>query len=290
MSQLKSNHKMEYVILLDLLAKAISVTKVSSISDVDERRRLGDAHKLTNKFVNHASTVLYLSHGTVVRDLPSFKQFSFVDSASIDVLTRTAMEAFLVFHYVFFSPNNVEEKNYRYWCYEVAGLAERQNLPESIIENEQQKMKEKEILEEIRSKLESNIIFQGLTDSQKTRFFQGKKRDLWRWSPDVRKVLSWYDIGINAGFSDMLASLMYRHLSGSTHSSSLSVLQIAQALVNKETEKLIASSIDTMNVIIANMIQEYCGLFPGARDVLRDSGASNSVEVWVNIGRQLDED
>jgi len=290
MSQLESNHKMEYVILLDLLAKAISVTKVSSISDVSERERLLDAHKLANKFVNHASTVLYLSHGTVVRDLPPFKQFSFVDSASIDVLTRTTMEAFLVFHYVFFSPNEVEEKDYRYWCYKAAGLAERQNLPEGIIEHKQQKMKEKEVLEEIRSKLESNIIFQGLTDSQKARFFQGKERDLWRWNPDSRRVLSWHDIGIDAGFSDMLASLMYGHLSGFAHSSSLSVLQTAQALVNKETEKLIGSSIDTMNVMIANMIQECCGLFPEARDVLRDSGASDFVEVWVEIGRRLDED
>jgi len=289
MAQYKRGDKGEYLILLDLLAKAINTVKVSSISDVSERERLRNAHNLANKFINHTSTVLYLSDGTIVKNLPSFEKYSFVDSASIDVLTRATMEAFLVFHFVFYAPKMEEEKDYRYLVYKAAGIAERQTYLASIFEHEQQKAEEKKVLEELRAKLESNIIFQGLTEKQKERFFQGKERDLWRWSPDVRKVLSWYDIGIDAGFSDMLASLMYRHLSGHAHSGSLAVLQTAQALVNKETEKLTDAAIDTMKILISNMIHEYCGLFSEAQDVLRDSRLSEFVELFVNVGRKLGE-
>jgi len=289
MAQTMNEKIQEYVILLDLLAKAINTVKVSSISDVSERERLRNAHNLANKFINHASTVLYLSDGTIVKNLPSFEKYSFVDSASIDVLTRATMEAFLVFHFVFYAPKMEEEKDYRYLVYKARGITERQTYPASIFEHEQQKAEEKKVLEELCAKLESNIIFQGLTEQQKSRFFQGKELNLWRWNPDVRKVLSWYDIGIDAGFSDMLASHMYGHLSGYAHSSSLSVLQTAQALVNKETEKLTGASIDTVKVLIANMIEEYCQMFPEAQKVLKDSGASNFVQVYVNVGKRLGE-
>lgn len=283
-----NNRKEEYVILLDLLNNMISTIKVSAISDNRERERLTYAHLLANRFSQYASTVLYLLSGTRVCELPSFRECSFIDIASIDVLTRAAMETFLVFHYVFYAPTKMEEeKNYRYWCYRAAGIAERQNLPEATYEHKQTKAKDKKELDELRNKLDSNINFQSLKDSQKRQIFEGKGK--WKWKPGIKKHVSWRDIAIDAGFSKMLASLMYGHLSGSAHSSSLSILQTAQALVNKETEKLIGASINTMNVLIANMIQEYCGLFSNAQDVLLDSGASNFVEVWVNIGRRLDE-
>ncbi len=287
MSHLETNHKLEYVKLLDLLVKAISVTKPSSISDGDERERLTYAHLLANRFSQYTSTVLYLLSGTKVFELPSFREHSFIDSASIDVLTRAAMEAFLGFHFVFYAPKTKEEKDYRYLTYKATGIAERQNYPDGIFEHKQQKSTDKEVLKKIRDKLESNITFRGLNNKWKTRLFQGEKLNLWRWNPDGKKFLSWYDIGIDAGFSKMLALYMYSHLSGSAHSSSLSVLQTAQALVNKETERLIGSSIDTMNILSANMIQEYCALFSEAQDVLQNSGETDFVQVWVNIGCRL---
>lgn len=281
------DRKQEYVILLDLLARAINANKGFSTSDISDGERLLDAHYLANKFIGHALTVLYLSRGTSAQDLPSFKQFSFIDSASINVLTRATMEAFLVFHYVFFAPPAVEEKDYRYWCYKAAGFAERQNLPKGTYEHEQQKEEEQKALEEIRDKLESNRILHSLRDGQKRQIFEGKGG--WRWKPDGKGRVSWRDIAIDAGFSKMLATHMYMHLSGHAHSSSLSVFQSQKALLNKETEQLIGSSIDTMKVLTANMIQEYCRLFPKALTVLRESGASQFVEMWVHIGRRLDE-
>lgn len=286
--QFKMESRQEFPKLLDLLARVIDANKGYSVNDISDGKRLLDAHYLANRFLGYVFTVLHLSHGTNVQDIPSFK-FSFIDSASIDVLTRAVIEAFLVFHYVFFAPTTTEEKNYRYWAYKATGIAERQSLPEAAYEHKQTKAEDKKELNKLRCKLESNEVFQTLTEKQRARIFEGKERNIWRWNPDVKKVLSWNDIAINAGFSEMLASDMYRHLSGHAHSSYLSVLQTEQALINKETEQLIQGSIATMDILIANMISEYCALFPKVQDVLRESGSSDLIEVWIHIGHRLGE-
>lgn len=285
MARLEMDNKQEYVILLDLLARVIHASEGFSISDISDGERLWDADGLAKKFFTHALTVLYLSHRTK-QELPSFK-FSFTDLASIDVLTRAALDAFLTFHYVFFAPAATEEKDYRYWSYKAAGLAERQNLPVTTSEHKQKIAEEKKKLDEVQDKLELNKVFQSLEDNQKRQIFKGKGE--WKWKPHGRGRVSWREIAIDAGFSEMLASHMYRHLSGYVHSSSLSVLQINQAYENKEENRLIEASIGTINIVAANLIREYCGLFPWAQDVLsKDPEGNDIVEVWIQIGRGLD--
>ena len=254
MVELKMDSKQEYRKLLDLLARVIHASEGFSISDISDGERLWDADGLAKKFFTHALTVLYLSHRTK-QELPSFK-FSFIDSASIDVLTRATMETFLVFHYVFFAPQTKEEKDYRYWAYKAAGITERQSIPIITEETRRTLDNDRLVLDKLRDKLKSNAVFQNLTETQKTRFFEGKERNLWRWKPDVKKVLSWQEIATDAGFSEMLASHMYRHLSGYVHSGSLSVLQINQAYENKEENRLIEASIGTINIVAANLIRE----------------------------------
>ena len=276
MAQIKAREN--YVILLDLLAKANDSVKEPSISDVTERERLLDAHRLANKFIGHALTVLHLSRGYKVKELPSFQPVNFTDSWSIDVLTRTAMEAFLTFHYVFYAPATKVEKDCRYWAYKAAGIAERKNAPASTEEYRQKQVEEQKELDKLHKWLKSNTVFQSLTDKQKNRILGGE----WR-------LKSWREIAIDARFSNMLASHIYSHLSGYAHSSHMSVLQVSQALENKDMDMLVEPSIDIMSILNANMIWEYCELFPKAQDVLRGSGASNFVEVWIDIGRRLDE-
>ena len=287
MAQLGIDYKSEYVKLLDLLARVNNANEGFSSSDISDGERLWYANILANKFTGHALTILHLSHGTVIQDLPSFPKHNFPDSASIDVLTRATMEAFLVFHYVFYAPTTAEEKDYRYWAYKAAGLAERQNFPTITEEGRQTLDNDKIELNELRNKLESNKVFQALKDFQKRQIFEGEGK--WRWKPGYKRHISWREIAIDAGFSKMSASQIYSYLSGSAHSSSLSILRMAQALENKEPEKLIEPSINTMNIVIANMIREYCALFPRAQDVLtKDLEGSNLVKQYIQIGRELD--
>ena len=281
MARLEIDSKQEYIKLLDLLAQVNDANEDFSSSDISDGERLWYANIAANKFISYALTILHLLDNTNVQVLPSFPhpiKIIFGVSASIDVLTRATMEAFLVFHCVFFAPTKADEKKFRYWSYKAAGIAEWQNLLESISEHEQEKAEEKKELNELRERLKSNTVFQSLTNNQKKRILKGE----WR-------LLSWREIAIDAGFSKMLASPIYRYLSGSAHSSSLSNLRMAQVLINKEPEKLVQNSINTMTILIANMIREYCALFPRAQDVLtKDLEGSNLVEQYIQIGRELD--
>jgi hypothetical protein len=53
------------------------------------------------------------------------------------------MEAFLVFHHIYYSPSSRDESEFRYLIYKVIGLAERQGLPEGTFEHQGQKIEEK---------------------------------------------------------------------------------------------------------------------------------------------------
>jgi len=279
LEQFRLKIKQDYVRLLDLLCRVLRESSPLSTTDLEDRERLSIAQGLIDKFVNHAVTLLYLSHGTK-QDLSSFKFDSYLyDFASIDVLTRVLLEACLTFHYVFYTPQTKEEKDYRYWAYKAAGIAERQNFPASTGEFREKLAAEREELDELRSKLESNAVFQSLTNNQKKRILKGE----WR-------LKSWREIAIDAGFSRILASDMYRSLSGQAHSSFLSVLQSLEIQKTKKQEETIISSMGITNPLIASMVREYCWLFPKVQDVLsKDSEGSDIVNWWIQIDRTLDE-
>ena len=275
MEQFKMKIKEDYVKLLDLLARVRAADNHLSFGDADDNERLAIARGLTNKFIEHAVTIVYLSQGTNL-DLPSFK-FSLVDSASIDVLARASLEAFLVFHYVFYAPTTKEEKNYRYWGYKAAGMAERENFPTK--DYRQKQAAEKKELDKLRERLKSNTVFRSLTDNQKKQVLRGQ------W-----KLPSWRVIAIDAGLSEMIASHMYSSLAGYAHSSMLSVVQMAEAHRDREEEELVNTSMGIMNVVMARMVSEYCELFSRAQKVLgADHGGWEIVGWWIQIDRSLND-
>ena len=277
LEQFRAQSKQEYKKLLNVLALVMRASSPLSTTEVGERERLSMAQGLSNKFIEHAVTILHLSHGTNL-NLPSFK-FSFVDFASIDVLTRASLEAFLTFHYVFYVPQTKEEEDYRYWTYKAAAIVERQDFPTVTEEFEQNRAEDGEEFTQLREKLKSNAVFQSLTEKQKKRILRGE----WR-------LKSWREVAIDAGLSEMLASHVYRILSGRAHSSFLSVLQSVETQKTKNQEEDIIISMSIMNPVIANMVREYCGLFPKAQEVLsKDSEGSGIVDWWIQIDRSLNE-
>lgn len=268
--------KRGYVVLLDLLARLIDANKEYSIDEADDRDRLYGAHCLANKLIEHAYTILYLSHGTHVEDIPSFT-FTFLDSPSVDVLARTTFEAFLVFHHVFFSPITADLRLFRYLCYKAAGMAERQGVPAYTEEQKKKLAEERAILDELFLKLKSTKSFQNLSGKQKREILKG------RW-----RLQGWQEIAKDAGFGQMLGSDMYRHLCGYAHSSWLSVIQVSQATLRKETELLVIPAMNSVNLVMSRMIFEYCATFPKVKDVLdRDTKGKATAEAWLTMSAGL---
>ena len=255
--------------LLDLLGRVLDANKGLPVSN----EREWYAEGLANKFFNHAFTVIRLSVTKNILDLQS-RQIEISALASVDVLTRAAFEAFLVFHYVFFMPKTEEEQDYKYLVYRLGGIMERQNLPANSDEFKQKLIEDRQAIADIRKKLESNTIFQSLSEKQKQTILKG------RW-----RSLSWSDIAKEAKLDVLLASHAYRQLCGYAHSSSLSVLQIKQAFKKGEENALTEASIIIINIMTANIVYEYCELLPQAKDILsNDQKGLDLVTRWVRVG------
>ncbi len=282
--QLEKDFKQEYVRLLDMLVKVIYANRDLSVSDINDGERLESAHALASKFFGHALTVLYLSYGTN-QELPSLKWHS-VDFASIDVITRAALEAFLIFHHVFYASAEPEEKNYRYWTYRAEGMANRQSIG-AFAGTKKERQQFEEEKKGLAARLESNQIFQSLSTKQKGQVFEGN--GMWRWKPDNKKRLAWRAIGIEAGFGKVLANNIYNILCGAAHSTSIGVRQTFPTLNKRGEEHLYAGTVAIMNIVTANLIQEYCELFSGVGTISsKDIRESKLVNKWIQRGRTLD--
>lgn len=261
------NAKNDCLKLLDLLGRVLEANKGTATD------REWYAEGLANKFFDHAFFVIYLSEGANTLNLPS-RAIKISGVASIDVLTRAAFEAFLTFHYVFYTPKTDEDKDYRYCAYILAGLKDRQDFPADTDKQKRILANDTKAIEEISDKLRSNAKFQGLIAGQKDKVLKGN----WR-------LRSWRKIAEDADLSKILASDMYGHLCGIAHSSSLSVLQIKQAYEKHEEKLLIEPSIIVINITAANMIREYCELFVQSKNVLsQDQEGINLVDLWIQIG------
>lgn len=255
--------------LLDLIAVILNANK--GFRPATEREWYAEG--LANKFVNHAFTVIRLASTQNILELPSQK-IEISALASIDVLTRAAFEAFLVFHYVFFMPKTEEERDCKYLAYRLGGILERQNLPASSEEFKLKLIEDRKAINEVIKHLEANKEFQSLGEKQKKGILKGN----WR-------SLSWSEIAKDVNLDSLIASHGYRHLCGYAHSSSLSVLQIKQAFEKGEERSLYDASVITVNVTMANMIYEYCELFPKAKEALSSQKGIDLVHQWIIIGR-----
>jgi len=268
--------------LLDALFRVVNANTESPIEGKDDRYWYAEG--LATKYFLHASTLLYLYHETRI-GLPSAK-IKVLDIGSAAVVVRAAFETCLTFYHIFVSPETEEEQDYRYWAYRL-GITERQSLPVSTEEYKAKLNREKELIDEFQEKLRSNSIFNRLTKKQQASVLKGN----WRWVPGDNRPLSWQRIAAQAGFETMIASQGYTHLSGYAHSSSLSILQIKQALQRREPRRLVQSSLGVVNVLTANLTRFYADLFPKAKELLgSDSNASSLVGGWIFIGRNLNLD
>jgi hypothetical protein len=240
--------------------------------------------------------------------LPSV-EVNFFDAASINVLARAAVEAFLTFHYIFAASISQEERDSRFYSWQLGGLKERQkSLPrvqiteqevKNILGNDQRGLKESrkflpkvQILEQEAKKrlandqkcieryeqiLKNNKVFLNLTRKQQNRILEGN----WR-------TLSWRKIALDAKLSESHAEHFYGYLCGYAHSSSLSTLQLSQANTRETQLVLFGATMGVIKIAMSNFIFEYCELFPNSRLKLdKNVEAKIAAENWLHIGQEV---
>lgn len=265
--KLVANEQKKCSKLLDMLAGVLGANTGRAIESE------WYAEGLANKFYDHAFLVRRLSNGATSLNLPS-GTVVISGISSLDVLTRAAFEAFLTFHYVFFTPKTQEERDCKFWSYRLAGIMDRKDFPATTDQQKETLAVDKRVIQELSESLQSNSTFLGLEGKVRKDILRG----IWRLQP-------WRGIAQDAGLDALLASHMYSHLCGVAHSSSLSVLQTKLAYEKHEEHVLIEPSVIVLNILIANMIYEYCELFAPSKALLgKDQVGMELVEMWIKIG------
>ena len=234
------------------------------------------AETLLIKLMNHAITAMHLfDHGTEYAFAPTMN-YSFIDHASIDVLCRAAYENFLIFNYLFILPETSDEREFRYLCWEFSGLFWRSNLELSDPEKQKQVEADNLSSDMLMRQIEAHACFDVLESKKKKKIRKG-------FSPET-----WKAIGLQSGFSNVIADTWYSHLCKSAHSGSPSLWQVRKADTVEDQRRLANTSMMFLCIILSFMLHAYCELFPRAKKAIQDDQElSEIIEIYIYVGKNM---
>jgi hypothetical protein len=286
-----SKQQQEYLKLLELLILTAGANKGH---DAGPNNRYLEIEGLLKKFVGHVASIYFLFNGKGTNlhfenPLLPTDEISFIDSASINVLGRTTLETFLVFHYIFITPRSDDERDFRYFTWMAAELIQRVQLINSP-EFEEKRRQDLQTIEFIKSKMQNNPFFNKLSQKERDNFFSGKGsyKDVWRTANDGKgkfKIMSWSKIGLEVGLSKLNAEKVYILLCSYAHSGSTCVLAIND-VNNIEEQKIICkSALNVVMIAMAFMIKALCEKFSHCSVVLeKDKIGKAIVDDWIIYG------
>jgi hypothetical protein len=241
---------------------------------LDEGNSIYYAEGLAKKILNHIVTARYLMKGYHL-GLDKNLYEGVVDFSSIAILTRAALETYLTFNHIYISPQDKDEQNFRFTCWNIAGYLERIDMEATQEKHLALKESEKLAIESIKKELNENILFKTLTPKKQNWVIVD---GYWR----IDK--SWSDLAIAAGFRKEFFSQQYKFLCAHSHSSRLSVIQIQQNKSIDEQREMVKATMGVLMVILAKYMDDYVGLMPQLRDVKDDLGKYAIIRIWKTIG------
>jgi hypothetical protein len=257
----------EYEELLHLFIDLVQSQAGNKI--VEGEGWMNDAQTLLIKLFRHLVSMQVISTGSTIERQGTPIVF-FIDHASVKVMTRAALETYLVFYYIFGGQNQSLSK-FRHSTWVLGGLADRQLSHAATDENRAVLVKEKMQIEELKLEIEKSHFFSSFTPKQQEQLLKGK----WRVGN------GWSDLGVAAGFHKKYFDNMYSYLCGYSHSSYISAMQVGQAQSIKNQESLTNSIMGIGIVIMAHYACSYSRAFESAKEVLNKSSSAKVIaEKW----------
>lgn len=268
----------DYKDLLLLIEHLLLMGNSMKGKTIPKEERIRFVEPLGKKTLAHIISAVSLYNGT--KFILSDKSYTHsVDFSSIAVLTRAAIESYLTFNYVMTNPEDKEEKEFRFYCWDLAGFIERENYPASNDKAIKLKASEKELKNKRIKDLENNKVFQNLSAGHKKLVLKGN----WR----IGK--SWTDLSAHAAIPKETFKHIYSYLCSYSHSGRLSIIQIEQTK-GLENEKQFGKVFQSINLIIlARLIVDYVYLLPDCKATFESNkDVMDKVYIWNKIGDRLE--
>ena len=219
---------------------------------------LFDAETLAVKLYYHLSSILHLSFGTVVPGREDHKN-TFFDHASINVLTRVALETYLTFFFIYSdSSSGIQERKFRHSVWKLSAPTDRQGFNVVSEAAVQALAVDKQYMEKMLREIEGNPVFLAMKETLRKKARKGE----WRFGK------GWADLADIAGFAKQTFRTVYSYLCSYAHAGGLSGVQIGQAITKADQKRLCTVSLHLGCLVMSHFLFSYTALFPETRSVL----------------------
>jgi hypothetical protein len=212
---------------------------------------LYNAEGLGKKIMNHALTARYLLKPMVLANYEPK-----VDFSSIAVLTRAALESYLIFYWVFVSPKNDDEKEFRFHSWVLGGLNRTKYKP-AYGEYSEKWQKEMDMAEDLRKKIQATSVYQNLKPANQEKALEG---ELLTWG--------WFRLTIDAGFNEPFFRKIYMYLSNYAHSNRVSIIQVQQINAIPDQQEMGISAIGMLAIVLGKFMYDYVAFIPVLKEAI----------------------
>ena len=230
---------------LELITKA-STELIQSI--YDSKPILGEGEvfieTLSIKILLATKSIIELGEGTKVSALTKDSNIKLLDFPSINILTRSIIEAFLTLEYLFFNNLSIEERNFRFYIWQISGFKARQGFF-----NERGILKE-DIDDKLKSELE-DIKRLKKTIEQSPYYKDIGKQNLWKLDTfGLPRLVSWLKLIDQSILKTSMFEMSYKLYSNYAHSEFISLIQMkGKETLNKGSKENDLSLLNSLRVV-----------------------------------------
>jgi len=272
---------------LELITKA-STELIQSI--YDSKPKLGEGEvfieTLSIKILLATKSIIELGKGTKVSALTKDSNVRLLDFPSINIITRSIIEAFLTLEYLFFNDLEVEERNFRFYIWQISGYKARQGFF-----NERGELKEN-INDKLKTEL-SEIKRLKIIIEKSPYYINIDKHSLHKLDTyGLPRLVSWLKLLKQSILKTSIFEISYKLYSNYAHSEFISLIQMnGKDTLNKgskENDKSILNSLRVVKMINCIAIVGLKNKFEFASKVFEqyDEETKTTILFWNEFGTE----
>lgn len=234
-----------------------------------------DGRALAAQFAFHLHTIGLLNKGSdLVVDALSAR---IVDHGSVNVLARSAVEAYITYAFIFTDPDP-EVCRFRHMAWQLGGLIDRQRLTATSAETRIKQDAEKALVDALQSELITHPLFSLLSPTEQKAFRAGK------WTGGRHRQELAEAVGLHGEYFRNF----YHYLCGYSHSSYAAALQVRDAGSFEVQRQLSTSILHSMLMVMAHFMTRFASNDSSAEQVLQASPDRIWVERYCFPADQFD--
>ncbi|MGE0079588.1 MAG: hypothetical protein AB7S48_17135 [Bacteroidales bacterium] len=217
-------------------------------------------HLVAQKAMLNGYSILKLFNGIEVLNISSGNNFTVFDPSSMVVLSRSLLESYLTFNYVYNVKSELES-NFKFNLWLQYGLRNRIKTENTIqIEKEEHKStleNDKINREKLLTEIKESEFFKALHEANHSDFLKTIKSN-WKIGIQGNNFISlgWQNLLDNTGIKPELSKEVYNFLSWYSHSTCISIFQFRDMYVSGFSNFLLYNTLNQSSFIISMFISD----------------------------------